>query len=107
LDKPLASGFGANDVERTVIVTVGAARMMEPPPDEMVDVAAMRNRLMPAAGPMDKAGFVTFVGEPRRAPVRDSGAYFSHRLFDIVPILIQMSSRLSCSQDISAPARHR
>ena len=44
-----------------MIVAMVAMRMMEPVTDEIVDMVAMRNRLMPAAGSMDMAGLVTFV----------------------------------------------
>ncbi len=71
---------------------MGAVRMMEAPLDEMVDVVAMRNRLMTAPGPMGMAGFVTIAAELRRAPVRVLGADLNHVLVDAIPILlVQMS----------------
>lgn len=59
---------------------MAAVRMMEAPLDEMVDVVAMRNRLMTAPGPMGMAGFVTIAAELRRAPVRVLGADLNHAL---------------------------
>ena len=83
----LALGLVADDFERTVIVAMVAMVMMEPTVDEIVDVVAVRDRLMPAAGSMDMARFVTFVASPR-ALGRIMGGYFNNMLLDIVPFLM-------------------
>ena len=75
-----------------MIVAMVAMRMMEPTTDEIVDMVAMRNRLVPAAGSMDMAGLVTFVAIRRRAPDGVSGGHFNNVLIDLVPLLaVQMS----------------
>ena len=86
------SGFSAHDVEWTVIVAMVTVVMMEPTVDEVVNVVAVRNCLMPAARPMDMARLVTFVPILRRAPGRIFGGHFNNMLLDIVPFLmVQMS----------------
>lgn len=86
------SGFSAHDVEWTVIVAMVTVVMMEPTVDEIVNVVAVGNRLMPTAGSMDMASLVTFVPILRRAPGRICGGHFNNMLLDIVPgLMMQMS----------------
>ena len=92
MDERPNSGFSAHDVEWTVIVAMVAVVMMEPTFDEVINVVAVRDRLMPAAGSMDMARLVTFVPIRRRAPGRVFDGHFNNMLLDIVPFLmVQMS----------------
>src|SRR5271168_3993992 len=86
------SGFSAYDVEWTVIVAMVSVVMVEPTVDEIVNVVAVRNRLMPAAKSMNMARVVTFVPILRRAPGRICGGHFNNMLLDIVPCLMMQMS---------------
>jgi hypothetical protein len=69
-----------------------AVRMMEPTADKIVDVVAVRNRFVSAAGTMDMAGFVAFVAILGRAPDRVLSRHFNDVLIDAVPFwVVQMS----------------
>ena len=88
----LVSSFGVDDVEWAVIVTMVAMRMMEPTADKIVDVVAVRNRLVSATGTMDMAGFVAFVAILGRASDRVLSRHFNDVLIDAVPFwVVQMS----------------
>ena len=69
-----------------------AMGMMETAVDEIVDVVAVRNRLMPAAGSVDVAGLMALMAILRRTLVWVSRAHFNNVLVDFIPILtVQMS----------------
>src|ERR1700733_10662366 len=71
---------------------MAAVVMMEATVDEIVNVVAVRNRLMPTTGSMDMARFVTLMPILRRAPGRILSRHFNGMLLDIIPFLmVQMS----------------
>ena len=75
-----------------MVVAVIAVLVMEPTVDDIVDVVAMRNRLVSAAGSMDVAGLMTLVAIVRRALDRISRRHFNNVLIDLVPhLMVQMS----------------
>ena len=75
-----------------MIVAMVAMVMMQPAVDKIVNVIAMRNRLMPAAGAMDMTRFMTFVAMRPRALGRVLGVHFNNMLLDFGPCLVvQMS----------------
>lgn len=49
-------------IQLAVIVAVVAVRMMQPAIDEVIDVVAMRDRFVPAAGAVDVTGLVPAAG---------------------------------------------
>jgi hypothetical protein len=71
-----------------VIVAVITVWMMEPAVDQIVDVIAMRDRLMAASGPMHMLGVVSRVSEFRRAAGRVLGAHLDDMFFDNVALLM-------------------
>lgn len=69
-----------------------AVLMMQAALDEIVGVVAVRHRLMPAAGPMDMAGFVHFMPLMGNAAGRIALGHFNHMLLDAVSIwMMQMA----------------
>lgn len=76
----------AHDFHRTVIVAMIAMGVMQAAIDEIVDVVAMRDRLMATARTMDMAGLMARAGLARRAVIRIGRADLDHMLVDMVPM---------------------
>jgi hypothetical protein len=66
-----------------VVVAVVAMRMMEVAADTVVDVIAVRNRLMAAAGDVDMARLMTAAAMVRGAAVRVVAGDVDHVLVDM------------------------
>jgi hypothetical protein len=69
-----------------VIVAVVAVGMVEVAIDEIIDVVAVRDGRMSAAGAMHVAGFVNAAFVPRGASVGVRGRHFDHMLFDLFAV---------------------
>jgi hypothetical protein len=65
---------------------MAAVRMVEVSVDEVVDVIAMRNRFVAAAGAMPMAGIVSGASMIRRASRRIGGAHFDHVFIDLITV---------------------
>ncbi len=83
-----SGGLTLHGLQRAVIIAMVAVRMVEAAVDEVIDMVAVRNRLMPAAGPMDVPRLMTLVAIIRRALVRVSRAHFDDVLIDLVSVLM-------------------
>ena len=71
-----------------MVVAVIAVGMVQLPRDQVVDMIAVRNRLVTAARTMLVIGFMTRVAERRRAMVRILGAHLDRVLLDDVAVLM-------------------
>ncbi len=69
-----------------MIVAVIPVWMMQATIDQVVDVIAMRNRLVTAPGPMHMAGLKTGTAMLRRAAVRIAVGYLDHMLVDMIAV---------------------
>lgn len=72
-------------------VAVIAMRMMQMPFHEVVDMVAMRNRLVPAAPTMYVARLMPSTAVIRRARIRVCLRYFNHVLINVIAMrMVQM-----------------
>jgi hypothetical protein len=79
-------------IERTVVVAVIAVRMMQVPVDEIVDVVAVRHRLVPAAGAVLVARLMPLAPVLGRAAVGVLGRDLDDVLVDVVAVrMVQVS----------------
>ena len=71
-----------------MIIAVIAMRMVKSSLHEIVDVVAMRDRLVTAAGAMHVLRLMALMAEFRRASVRILGAHLDDMLLDDVALLV-------------------
>jgi hypothetical protein len=74
------------DLHGAVIIAVIAMGMMQMTVDQVVDVVAMRHRLMSAAGAMDVARGMAGAAVIRRASIGISLGNLDHMLVDVIPV---------------------
>lgn len=73
-------------------ITMVAMGMMQVPINQVIDMVAMRNLLMPASRPMDMALIVPGTNVPRRTLGRIRGTDLQHMLIDMPAVdVMQMS----------------
>ncbi|MEW2913907.1 hypothetical protein AB1A62_14430 [Leisingera sp. JC11] len=100
-----------NHFQRPVVIAVTIMRMMQPAIDQVTNVTAMRDSLMPAPGAMHMAFFVAkVISGNRRAGVgvcvRDFNLVFVHMIFmrvmevavvDVVDVVAVTNGRMAAS----------
>lgn len=69
-----------------MVVAVAPVRVVEVIADQIVDVIAVGNGLMAAAGAVDVAGFVALADVLRRAGIRVLGGNFQRALVDVIAV---------------------
>ena len=69
-----------------MVVAVAVARVMEVTVDDVVDVIAVRNGVVPAGRPVLVRGGVRSAGVRRRAGRRIRGAHFDHVLVHVIAV---------------------
>lgn len=78
--------FLLHNLNRAVIVAVIAVRMVQVSVYQIVDVVAVRYRLVPAAGAVTVARLVAAAGVIRRAAIGIFAAHFQHVLVNVVAV---------------------
>lgn len=66
----------SNDLHRTVVIAVIAVRMVQMAGDEIIDMIAMWNSLVTAAGSMNVGGIMSATSMVGRASIRVLAAHF-------------------------------
>jgi hypothetical protein len=88
-----------------MIVAVIAVRMMQVAVDQIVDMIAMRHRLMPAAGTMHMSRIVSGAAMIGRAHVGIDSRYFDHMLVDVIPVHMMKMPIVEIIDMIAMPYR--
>ena len=81
------SGF-----QRPMIVAMGAVRMMQVAADAIIDMVAMRYRLVAAAGPMHMIRGMAAATVIGRAALRVIARHVNHVLVDMIPMRVMQMS---------------
>jgi hypothetical protein len=77
-----------DDRHRPVVVAMVAVGMMQVPADQVIDVAVVRNRLVPAALTVSVLGIVCFAVVVGRAPIGMLGIHSEDVLVDMVAVRV-------------------
>ena len=82
------SGSALHDLHRTVVVAVVAMRVMQAAVDDVVDVVAVGNGFVAAAGAVNVARLVAFAGLAGRAAVRIGFGHANDVLVDVIAMRV-------------------
>jgi hypothetical protein len=84
--------LAGNDLNSSVVIAMITMRMMKPTVHKVIDVIAMRNGLVPAAGTMNMVAVVAHMTKFRGATVRILSAYVDGVLFNgVARLMMQMT----------------
>ena len=87
-DQPILQRPRSGGGQRAVIVAMIAMRVMQVAADAIIDVIAMRHRLVTAAGRVDMAGFMTGAAVIRGAAIGVFAGNLNHVLVDMIAMRV-------------------
>lgn len=76
----------SNDLHRTVVIAVIAVRMVQMAGHEIIDMIAMWNSLVTAAGSMNVGGIMSATSMVRRASIRVLVAHFNCMFVHVIAV---------------------